>query len=131
MREMQLDPILARKVIPTYLRGDYETAVFQAYKEVEVRVRQVCRFGDDKLGVSLMREAFNPDKGPLRDENIDQSEREAMAALFAGSIGLMKNPASHRNTNLDDPGEAAEAILWANYLLRIVDRRAASLSLKP
>ena len=31
-------------------------------------------------------------------------------------------------TLLDDPGEAAEVILFANYLLRIVDRRAASLN---
>lgn len=30
--EMPLDPVLARKVRPTYMRGDYDTAVFQAYK---------------------------------------------------------------------------------------------------
>ena len=46
-----------------------------------------------------------------------------MTHMFAEAIGLMKNPASHRNTELDDPQEAAEAILWANYLLRLVEQR--------
>ena len=57
LREMVLDPMLAFKVRPTYLRGDYETAVFQAFKEVEVRVRRASGFGNDKIGTAVMREA--------------------------------------------------------------------------
>ena len=120
LKEMTLDPALARKVHPTYIRGDYETAVFQAFKEVEVRVRRACGLGNDKIGVPLMREAFKPEGGSLTDSSSDGGERTAMMETFAGAIGLMKNPASHRNTELDDPQEAAEAILWANYLLRLV-----------
>jgi hypothetical protein len=44
-----------------------------------------------------------------------------MSDLFAGTIGLLKNPSSHRYTDLDDPQVAAEAILLANYPLREVD----------
>jgi hypothetical protein len=49
------------------------------------------------------------------------AEQEAMANLFAGSIGLYKNPQSHRHvpTHAED---AAEVIVFASQLLRIVDR---------
>ena len=123
LKEMTLDPALAREVHPTYIRGDYETAVFQAFKEVEVRVRKASGLGNNKIGVALMREAFKPQRGSLTDASRDGGERTAMMETFAGAIGLMKNPASHRNTELDDPQEAAEAILWANYLLRLLDGR--------
>jgi len=122
LRQMELAPGIARKVHPTYLRGDYDTAVFQAFKEVEIYVRHLAGYSNDRYGTRLMRDAFNSESGPLADQSLLQAERQATSDLFAGAIGLLKNPSSHRPVDLDDPQEAAEIILLANYLYRLADR---------
>jgi len=122
-----LDENLLRKVWPLFIRGDYDIAVFQAMKEVEVRVRTAASLPSSLIGVDLMRKAFHPDKGHLTDKSALPAEKEAMSALFAGCIGLFKNPSSHRDVKFDDPGEVAEIILTANYLLRLVERLSGSL----
>ena len=112
---------IAEKVWMAFMRGEFDVAVFQAMKAVEVAVRDAT--GIPELGVSLMRKAFHPEDGPLTDKTVEKGEREARTALFAGAIGSYKNPHSHRDVPLDDAGEATEVILLANHLLRIVDSR--------
>lgn len=119
---MTLHPLLEPKVRPIFGLGDYETAAFSAMKAVEVRVRQLAGVADSVLGVSLMRSAFKKDGGPLVDEQADPGEQVATMELFAGAIGTFKNPASHRTVDYDDPGEAAEVVLLADLLMRLLDR---------
>lgn len=118
-----LHPVIAQKVYHLFLRCDYDIAILQAYKEVEVAVRDIGGYTETDYGVDLMRQAFHVDKGPLRDQNQPKAEREATAHMFAGAIGLYKNPHSHRNVPVTAE-EAVEIIMFASHLLRIVDSRS-------
>jgi uncharacterized protein (TIGR02391 family) len=121
-----LQPLLRDKVHHLFIRGDYETAVFQAFKEVEVAVRKAGNFPNDKLGVILMRSAFHTETGPLTDRTRVTGEREAEAHLFAGAIGYAKNPPSHRNVDHTRLA-AAQLIVFASHLLDMVEQRVAAL----
>jgi len=120
-----LHPAIGSKVFPAYLRGDYDTAVFMAFKEVEVAVRHGGGLNSDDYGVDLMRRAFHKEHGPLRDKQAPVAERDACANLFAGAIGMCKNPTSHRNVDVEADA-AAELVVLASHLLRIVDTRVAA-----
>lgn len=118
-----LHPELERRARPPFLRKEFDTAVLISMRTVEVAVRKAAGYSADEYGVPLMRKAFHPDGGPLRDASLPRAEREATANLFSGAIGYFKNPASHRD-DLDwsDPVEVAGVIRLADVLLRIVGR---------
>ena len=118
-------PEILEKSRAAFMRGDHDIAVFAAFKAIEVAVRTAGGFPDGELGVPLMRKAFHPETGPLADKTVVASEREATASLFAGAIGAAKNPTSHREFEMGK-GEAARLLLFASYLMSIVESRATA-----
>ncbi|MEU8501457.1 MULTISPECIES: TIGR02391 family protein [Streptomyces] len=56
----------------------------------------------------------------------DPGEAVALMELFKGAFGTFKNPASHRRVDFADPTEAAEVVLLADLLMRLLDKIAAA-----
>lgn len=118
-----LHPRINVAISSSFLDGRYDTAVFEAFRAVEVEVRSRGKFAPTDLGVKLMREAFAVNAGPLADAAAPAAEQQATSDLFAGAIGTFKNPASHRLGTVEDPEIASEMIGLASLLMRMLDKR--------
>lgn len=123
--DVDLHPSIAQKVRAQFLMGEFELAAFAALRQVEIRVRQLAGASQSEIGVKLMQSAFGAN-GPLRQQAMDAGEQEAMMALFWGAIGTFKNPPSHRQVDYGDPTTAAEVVLLADLLLRLLDALAST-----
>lgn len=103
--------------------GRWDAAVTLAMKQVEIAVRTACGLGALDIGDNLMTKAFQTG-GILEDPRVPAAENIGRRNLFAGAVGWLRNPAGHRQLALD-PQEAAEILLFANYLLRVTDEASA------
>jgi uncharacterized protein (TIGR02391 family) len=119
-----LHPDLRGAAYDALVRGNFQQAVAEAFRVVEVRVRNASRL--EGVGAPLMRAAFHEDSGPLRSDAPDKGERQALPHLFAGAFGWVRNPASHRDVSMDDVNNALEQLILASLLLRITDERILS-----
>lgn len=119
------NPSLPDAAWNAFRAGDYDTAVFEALKAVEVAVRKKG-LGKNKItsgdhGVELMKKAFDPASGPLSDLKADARRRARRCELFTGALGELRNPKAHNDPVITDAMVAVEEMMVASTLLRIVD----------
>lgn len=108
----------------------YDSAVTEAMKSVEVRVRDLTGF--QLSGAPLMQEAFKP-KDPCLDVAVESGrsgddEREGYFYLFRGAMIGIRNPKAHELSRGDDPDEALEVLALASILHRRLDVAEKRLS---
>lgn len=122
-----LHPVIAQHSSAIFHAGKYDSAVYEAFKQVEIAVKAATKLRT--VGAALMKQAFacKTPVGPLTDVAADGSEQEGMMFVFAGAIQLFRNSTGHNNVTMD-PYQAAALIIHASTLMYILDERTAALS---
>ena len=115
-----LHPDLSGASLTTFQSGNYDLAVFEAFRTVESTVRKRGNYSHRDFGVELMKKAFDPDSGPLRDLSASQARKRDMQNLYVGAMGALRNPKAHNDPTITDPREAIELIIMASLLLRMI-----------
>ncbi len=118
--------LLPQNIKDLFSDEHYSQAVFEAFKYVEVKVKEKSNF-TTLYGTDLMRKAFaledknkNQLSGPLNNKNLPKAEQQSQSDLFSGAIGFIKNPKSHNIIDVNKD-KATELLYFANYLLRILE----------
>ena len=118
---------IRRVCIDVFNTGHHQAAVFEAFRILEVAIREAAGYGPNEHGETMINDAFNEKTGgPLVDATAPKSEQRAMRFLMVGSNGLFRNPRGPRDVELDDPKEAAELLIVVSHLLRMVETRGAA-----
>lgn len=115
-----IHPLIIERCFNLMKSSEYESAVFQSFKLIEINIRKRVGAESDELGVKLIRKAFNPKNGVLTDFEATMSEREALSNYISGAFGFYKNPCSHRQVKINFQS-AFDKLLVASDILKIID----------
>ena len=121
MPETYVHPLIVKKSFSLLNSGHFESAVLQAFKTIETRIREKISANPEDVGVKRIRKAFNPENGPLTDYDLPKAEREAFCNYIAGAFGYYKNPCSHRDVEMDFIS-AFDRIVVASDLLKVIEK---------
>lgn len=102
-----------------FFQGKYEEAIHNAFKLLEVRVRERAGMTDANFGSRLMHLAFEPTQTKFIIAD-DQGEVVGWQKLYSGAIAALKNPHSHRFNTISQQ-EAFQVLSFASFLLNFLE----------
>ena len=85
-----LHPKVKEASLDIFNAGRFEAAVFEAFKLVEIAVREDAGYTERDYGTDMVARAFNADNGPLSDAAKPDAERQAMQRLMSGAHGVFR-----------------------------------------
>lgn len=119
IRGKRLHPEIARRVVRHFQAGNFEEASFNAFKVVDERLRRITgQPGGEPMEV--IKEAFHPVTGLLRDQGAGAGEREGIHQLIRGAFLAYRNALGHRFVEPNED-EAFDIIVLANRILLIAE----------
>jgi len=103
--------------------GHYPQAILDAFKAVEVRVREISRL--DASGRDLMARAFAGEPPLVRvwlePGQSGKDEQEGFKLIFMGATQGIRNPKAHDRVRQESPERALEYLAFASLLMRRLD----------
>lgn len=120
MPESYIHPVIVKKCFSLLKSGEFDSAVIQAFKAIEVITREKIGATSDIFGERLLKKAFNPDDGILTNHKLPKPERSALLNYITGAFSFYRNSSSHRDIELDFVA-AFDRIAVASDLLKIIE----------
>jgi hypothetical protein len=117
-----LDASLKSRCLPILGAGAadpalWDSAVRTAGVILEERLREIGQINDNNvIGRELVNKVFG-EKGSLATKFVIPGEREGYRDLFAGIVGVFRNPSAHRLID-PTPEEGGATIVFVNLLLK-------------
>lgn len=119
----QLHPLVRAAAEPLHRDGHRSAGVFEAYKAIEQRVRELT--GRSESARALMAKVFDQD-APLLSLNdgasiSDRDEQEGFKLLFMGAMQGVRNPKAHDLFDQLAEERALDYLAFASLLMRRLD----------
>lgn len=107
----------------TFRAGDTDSAIRDAFADLEDAIRTLGAYSNHDYGVTMMSKVFGK-SGPLGSV-LDPQHQVGTQRMFEGAFAILRNPAGHGPTGLDIE-EAVETVLHADLLEECRDASSES-----